>query len=118
MSTLPWENPLLKHFVLLSHPPAILIFAVVKQWLDHSDKWRPESRSATSCVNLGMLFEAPGSQFSLSSILLVDLSRRPHSLVVVLLIGLLTLPPGLGLKGLLVSLLSSLFGLFEAGKWE
>ena len=80
LSTLPWEDPL-KHFVLLSHPLAILIFAVVKQWLDHSDKWRPESRSATSCVNLGMLFEAPGSQFSsLLSILLVGLSRRPYSL--------------------------------------
>lgn len=81
LSTLPWKNPLLKHFVLLSHSPAILIFAAVKQWEDHSATRTPESRSATSCVNLGMLFEAPGSQVSsLSSFLLVDLSRRPHSL--------------------------------------
>ena len=80
LSTLPWKNPLLKHFVLLSHPLAILIFEAVKQWQDHSDTWRPESRSATSCVNLGVLFKAPGSQVSsFSSFLLVDLSRRPHS---------------------------------------
>lgn len=120
LSTPPWKNPLLKHFVLLSHSPAILIVAAVKQWEYHSDTWRPESRSATSCVNLGMLFEAPGSQVSsLSSFLLVDLSILILFLVVVLLLirrGLLALPPGLGLKALL-QLLWVVWGREVGAEW-